>query len=58
MADRIVKEWKIHYELYDGEGGLREYFIVLPSVRKVLWWFLTRGRRAARIYIWTSGRIA
>lgn len=58
MKTEIVKEWNIHYEIHDGEGGLREYFIVLPSVRKVLWWFLTRGRRTAQIYIWTSGRIA
>ena len=57
MKTEIAKEWNIHYEIHDGEGGLRECFIVLPSVRKVLWWFLTRGRRACQIYIWTSGRI-
>lgn len=57
MKTEIVKEWNIHYEIHDGEGGLRECFIVLPSVWKVLWWFLTRGRRAGQIYIWTSGRI-
>ena len=57
MKTEIVKEWNIHYEIHDGECGLRECFIVLPSVRKVLWWFLTRGRKAGQIYIWTSGRI-
>lgn len=57
MKTEIVKEWNIHYEIHDGEGELRECFIVLPSVLMVLWWFLTRGRKAGQIYIWTSGRI-
>lgn len=55
--DKIVKEWNVHYEIHDGQGGLEEFFVVLPSIWKVLWWFVARGRLACRIYIWTSGGI-
>lgn len=55
MADRIVKEWNITYGIHDREGGLNEYFIILPSFWKVLWWFIRRGRKACLIDIWTSG---
>ena len=55
--NKIVKEWNITYSIHDGEGGLQEFFVILPFFRKVLWWFLTRGRRACEIYIFTSARI-
>ena len=51
------KEWNITYGIHDGEGGLQEFFVILPSFRKVLWWFIRRGRKACEINIWTSGRI-
>lgn len=51
------KEWNITYSIHDGEGGKDEFFVILPSFGKVLWWFVTRGRRACEIYIWTSGQI-
>lgn len=49
------KEWNITYSIHDGEGGRNEFFVILPSFWKVLWWFATRGRKACEIYIWTSG---
>lgn len=52
----MIKEWNISYALHDGEGGLDEFMIVLPSFLKVLWWFIRKGRKACEIYIWTSGR--
>ena len=57
MKTKYIKEWNIEYRIHDGEAGLEEFFIVLPSRLKVLWWFITRGHRACEIYIWTSGRI-
>lgn len=54
---KYIKEWNITYAIYDGEDGLQEFSVVLPSFRKVLWWFITRGRRACQIDIWTSARI-
>ena len=52
-----VKEWNITYAIHDGEGGLDEFMIILPSFLKVLWWFIRKGRKACEIYIWTSGRM-
>lgn len=52
-----IKEWNITYSIHDGEGGKNEFFIILPSFWKVLWWFVTKGYRACEIYIWTSARI-
>jgi hypothetical protein len=52
----MIKEWNISYALHNGEGGLDEFMIILPSFRKVLWWFILKGRKACEIYIWTSGR--
>lgn len=43
---KIVKEWNIVYQIHDGMGGLEEFFVILPTFRKVLWWFVTRGRKA------------
>ena len=54
---KFIKEWNITYAIHDGEGGLQEFFVILPSFRKVLWWFIGRGRKACQIDIWTSGRI-
>lgn len=54
---KFIKEWTITYAIHDGEGGLNEFFVILPSFRKVLWWFIRRGRKACQIDIWTSGRI-
>lgn len=54
---KFIKEWNITYVIHDGEGGLNEFFVILPSFRKVLWWFIRRGRKACEINIWTSGRI-
>lgn len=51
-----IKEWNITYSMHDGEGGLDEFHVILPSFLKVLWWFIARGRRACEIYIWTTGR--
>lgn len=53
----LRKEWNISYTMHDGEGGLNECLVVLPSFLKVLWWFLVRGRKACSIYIWTSARV-
>lgn len=47
-------EWNICYHEHDGCGGLEEFFIVLPGVWKVAWWFLRKGRKCCEIYIWTS----
>lgn len=52
-----MKEWNIHYAVYDGLGDLCEYAIVLPNWWKVLWWFIRKGHRYCRIYIWTSNRL-
>ena len=52
-----VKEWNISYAVHDGEGGLDEYMIILPSFWKVLWWFIRKGRKACQIDIWTSARV-
>ena len=56
MMIKVVKEWNITYSIHDGEGGKDEFFVILPSFWKVLWWFVTRGRRACEIYIWTSAQ--
>lgn len=53
----LRKEWNISYTMRDGEGGLNESVVVLPSFLKVLWWFLVRGRKACNIYIWVSARV-
>lgn len=50
-------EWNISYAEHDGYGGLKECLIVLPSWRKVLWWFLRKARRYCEIYVWTSHRM-
>lgn len=57
MLNKLVKEWNITYSIHDGEGGRDEFFVILSSFWKVLWWFVTRGRRACEIYIWTTGCI-
>lgn len=57
MKTEYIKEWNIEYRIHDGEAGLNEFSIVLPSRLKVLWWFITTGYRACEIYIWTSARI-
>lgn len=51
-----IREWHISFEIHDGEGGLDEFMVVLPSFRKVLWWFIKKGRKCCHIYIWQSGR--
>ena len=53
---KLIKEWNVSYDVHDGEGGLDESLIVLPSFRKLLWWLLRHGRKCCYIYIWTSGR--
>lgn len=53
---KFNKEWNISYALSDGEDGLNEFMIILPSFWKVLWWLIRKGRKACGIYIWTSGR--
>ena len=55
--NKWIKDWNIVYQVHDGEGGLDEIMIILPAFWKVLWWFVTRGRKACEIYIWTSGRM-
>ena len=57
MKAKYIKEWNITYGIFDGVDGLDEFMIILPSFRKVLWWFITRGYRACEIHIWTSVRI-
>ena len=52
-----MKEWNISYAMHDGEGGLNEFMVILPSFLKVLWWFIGKGRNACHIYIWTSNRV-
>lgn len=54
--NKIAKEWNISYSIHDGEGGLDQFMIVLPSFWKVLWWFIQKGRKACEIYIWTCER--
>lgn len=51
-----IKEWNITYSIHDGEGRLDEFFVVLPSFLKVLWWFVRSGRKACHICIWKSAR--
>ena len=51
-----IKEWNIAYAIHDGEGGLDERLIILPSFGKVLWWFVRAGHKACQIGIWTSAR--
>lgn len=50
-----IREWNISYEIHDGEGGLDEFMVILPSFRKVVWWFVRTGRKCCHIYIWQSG---
>ena len=47
-------EWNIHYVRGDIEDGTEEFFIVLPSFLKVLWWFLRTARRCSQIVIYTT----
>lgn len=54
--DKWIKEWKITYSIHDGEGGLDEFLIILPSFWKVLWWFIRKGRKACMICIYTFGK--
>lgn len=49
-------EWNIHYVRGDIEDGTEEFFIVLPSFLKVLWWFLRTARRCSQIVIYTSAK--
>lgn len=56
MKHKYIREWYITYEIHDGEGGLEEFMVVLPSFGKVLWWFIRKGRKCCYIYIWQSGR--
>lgn len=28
---KCIKEWNITYAIHDGEGGLQEFFVILPS---------------------------
>ena len=51
-------EWNICYASHDGCGGLNEFFIVLPSFWKVVWWMVRKGWRYHEIYIYTSGGVS
>lgn len=46
-----VVEWNIAYIIYDGVDA-EEYLVVLPSLLKVLLWFIRAGRKSAEIHIW------
>lgn len=35
MKYKYIREWCIDYEIHDGEGGLEEFMVVLPSFGKV-----------------------
>lgn len=50
----MVKEYNISYAVLDGFGGKVEGMVIFPSLLKVLWWFLRKGRKCCEIYIWTS----
>lgn len=54
---KVIKEWNITYCIFDGIDGLDDFFIVLPSYLKVLWWFITKGRKACQIEIVVTGRL-
>lgn len=55
-SKKWIIEWNVSYNIHDGEGGLDEYLIVLPSFRRLVWWLMRHGRKCCYIYIWTSGR--
>lgn len=42
-----MTEWNVLYTKYDGE----ECFVVLPTFRKLLWWFLRTARQCDDIKI-------
>lgn len=47
-----MKEYFVRfYKLGGDEDG---YLIVLPSFRKLLWWFLRKAKSCDRISIWTE----
>lgn len=50
------KQYNVSYSLFNGEDGLDDFMVILPSIWKVVWWFLRRGRKACQIYIWVSGK--
>lgn len=45
-----MKEYYVQYIKCDGE----ECLVVLPSWRKLLWWFLQRSRHCSHIVIFTA----
>ena len=57
MIDKRTTEWNIHYAVHDGNDGVNEGFVVLPSIWKVAMWIIRKGYNACQIYIWTSSRI-
>ena len=42
-------EWFVRYQYIDRDG--EEFLIVLPSFRKLLWWFVRTGWRCSMIHI-------
>lgn len=52
---KVIVEWCVKYYVFDEEDGLDEFFIVLPSVINVLWWFIRKGRKCCNIRIWRNG---
>ena len=51
---KYKKEWNISYSKHDGYGGKNEFFIILPTWWKVLWWFFRHARSSCEIYVWTT----